>query len=268
MAANVVLALAAHPDDIEFTMAGTLLRLRDAGWAVHCMNIANGSCGTAVHDTETIVAMRTAEAREACRLVGAVWHPPLVNDLEIAHTNAQIGRVCAVVRRVRPRILLTQSPRDYMEDHMNACRIAVTAAFCRGMRNYPVEPPTDPIPDDVTIYHAMPHGLRDPLRRRLLPGQYVDVTPVLAEKRAMLACHRSQKEWLDESQGMDAYLVTMEEFSREVGRLSGRFAAAEGWRRHLHLGLAAEDGDPLAEALGGACVLDTAYEERLELGEE
>ena len=44
----VVLAAVAHPDDIEFTMAGTLLRLRDRGWQIHYMNIANGSCGTAV----------------------------------------------------------------------------------------------------------------------------------------------------------------------------------------------------------------------------
>jgi LmbE family N-acetylglucosaminyl deacetylase len=266
MAEKVALAIAAHPDDIEFTMAGTLLRLRDLGWAIHYLNIANGSCGTAVDDVPTIVLKRTAEARAACACVRAVWHPPIVNDLEVYHTNEQIGKVCSLIRQVRPRIILTQSPRDYMEEHMNACRTAVTAAFCRGMRNYPVSPFVSPTGDDVTLYHALPHGLRGPLRERINAGQYVDVTPVIAEKREMLACHRSQKEWLDKSQGMDAYLVTMEEFAGEVGTLSGKFTYAEGWRRHSHLGFSAQDGDPLGEALGPACIVDPEYERRLEVG--
>lgn len=266
MSDKVVLALAAHPDDIEFMMAGTLLRLGALGWRLHYMNIANGSCGTAVDDVPSIVLKRTAEARAACECIGAVWHPPLVNDLEVYHTNAQIGKVCAVIRQVRPRIILTQSPSDYMEEHMNACRTAVTAAFCRGMRNYPVEPFVSPIADDVTLYHAMPHGLRGPLRERIRPGQYVDIAPALATKREMLACHRSQKEWLDKSQGIDAYLVTMEDFAREVGALSGRFSLAEGWRRRSHLGFSAQDGDPLAEALGSACLVDAEYERRLDAG--
>ena len=65
----------------------------------------------------------------------------------------------------------------------------------------------------------------------------------------MLAHHRSQKDWLDESQGMDSYLITMEDLDREVGAMSGRFAYAEGWRRRLHFGFCAEDADPLADAL-------------------
>jgi len=267
MSDKVVLAVAAHPDDIEFTMAGTLLRLRDKGWRIHYMNIANGSCGTAVDDLPTIIMKRTAEAQQACKLTGATWHPPIVNDLEVYHTNEQIGKVCSVIRQVEPSIVLTQSPQDYMEEHMNACRIAVTAAFCRGMRNYPVTPYVSPISGDVTLYHALPHGLRDPLRRRIVAGQYVDIEPVLDEKRGMLACHRTQKEWLDESQGMDAYLVTMEEFSREVGRQSGVFAVAEGWRRHSHLGYSARECDPLADALGDACVINEAYERDLNLGD-
>lgn len=267
MADKTVLAIAAHPDDIEFTMAGTLLRLREKGWQLHYMNIANGSCGTAVDDLPTIIAKRRAEAQDACRLIGAVWHAPIVNDLEVYHNNEQIGKVCAVIRQVQPTIILTQSPRDYMEEHMNACRIAVTAAFCRGMRNYPVSPHVEPYGDDVTLYHALPHGLRGPLRRRVVAGQYVDIGPVLSEKRAMLACHRSQKEWLDESQGMDAYLVTMEEFSKEVGVQSRVFDVAEGWRRHSHLGYSALECDPLSDALGDECIIDEAYEEGLNRGD-
>ena len=73
---------------------------------------------------------------------------------------------------------------------------------------------------------------------------------MLARKRALLACHASQKDWLDATQGMDAYLDDMERLSREVGTMSGRFEFAEGWRRHSHLGFGPEDFDPLQDLLG------------------
>ena len=57
-------------------------------------------------------------------------------------------------------------------------------------------------------------------------------------------------EWLDVSQGMDSYLQIMEDMCGQVGRMSGRYAYAEGWTRHLHLGFCGEEDDPLAEALG------------------
>jgi LmbE family N-acetylglucosaminyl deacetylase len=106
----------------------------------------------------------------------------------------------------------------------------------------------------------MPHGLRGPLRKRIRAGEYVDVGPVMNDKWDMLACHRSQKEWLDESQGMDAYLETMKAFSRAAGEMSAAFEYAEGWRRRSHLGYSAEDHDVLAEALGDACRVDRDYE--------
>jgi hypothetical protein len=73
-------------------------------------------------------------------------------------------------------------------------------------------------------------------------------------KTQMLAAHRSQKLWLDQSQGMDSYLVTMHELMRSVARLSaGKFEFAEGWRRHLHYGFCDEKADPLKVALGAFC---------------
>jgi len=257
-------AVAAHPDDIEFMMAGTLLLLGDVGYELHYLNIASGSCGTAVHTKEDIVRIRTAEAQSAARLLGARYHPPFVDDLDIYYENDLLAKVAAVVREVQPGILLLPSPQDYMEDHVNAARLAVTAAFCREMRNFPTDPPVAPVQGDVTVYHALPYGLRDGLRRRVLPEYYVDVSEVIAAKREALAQHRSQKEWLDESQGLDAYLTTMEAMSAEVGRSSGRFEYAEGWRRHSHLGFCDENADPLVEALGERVLVNEEYRRLLD----
>jgi N-acetylglucosamine malate deacetylase 1 len=259
-----VLAIAAHPDDIEFMMAGTLLRLQEAGAELHLWNLANGCCGTAVHDRDDIVRLRSQEAQAAAARIGASIHPPICDDIAIFHEPQTVAKVASVVRAINPSIVLTQSPQDYMEDHQNACRLAITGTFVRGMRNFITQPALPPVSGEVAIYHGLPHGLRDGMRRMVRSGQYVDIGAVLPQKRDLLAEHKSQKEWLDVSQGMDAYLTEMEAMSRRVGEMSGRFAYAEGWRRHSHLGFAAPDFDPLSVALGALCWIDPAYEKSLE----
>jgi LmbE family N-acetylglucosaminyl deacetylase len=231
-------------------MGGTLILLGKVGFELHYMTIANGSCGTSTLKAEEIAAIRLDEARNACAMIGAVHHPPICADIEIMYTDQFAKRLCAVVRDVQPDIILTQPTADYMEDHMISGRLAVTAAFCRGMKNYVTIPPRDHVSRDVTLYHALPYGLCDGLRRQIIPEMFVDITPVIEEKEQMLACHQSQKTWLDDSQGLDSYLHTMRNMSREVGERSGAFEYAEGWLRHSHLGFCDESADPLADALG------------------
>src|SRR6185312_7062205 len=160
---------------------------------------------------------------------------------------------------VKPSVVLTHSPQDYMEDHTNTCRLAVTAAFARAMPNFKTVPARKHFEGGVAVYHAMPHGLRDGMRQRIVPEVFVNTTLVHEKKRAALACHRSQKEWLDVSQGMDSYLKAMDEMSLAVGRMSRRFKHAEGWRRHSHLGFSAEDTDRLVQQLGENRLLNATY---------
>ena len=244
-----VFAIAAHPDDIEFFMSGTLMRLQQAGYEVHYMNVANGCCGTTQYDAATIAAIRREEAIEATRTIGAIFHESLCNDLEIFYEQSTLQRLTSIMREVEPEIVLTHSPSDYMEDHMNVCRLAVTAAFCRGMPNFPVEPPRTVTDQQVTVYHAQPYGNRDPLGQLVWPSIFVDVTDLMGRKTEMLAKHASQKRWLDESQGQDSYLQTMRELDEEVGQMSRRYRCAEGWRRHLHLGFCGPNDNPLVTAL-------------------
>ncbi len=242
-------AIASHPDDIEFLMAGTLIRLAAAGYEIHYLNVANGCCGTTQYDRETITQMRCEEARQAAESIGAIFHDSLCNDLEVFYELPTLARLTSIVRDVAPEIVLTHSPVDYMEDHTNTCRLAVSATFCRGVPNFPVDPPRDVVSQKVTLYHAQPYSNRDPLDNKVIPNLFIDVSEVLEHKVAMLACHESQKDWLDESQGHDSYLQTLRDLDAEVGRMSGRFEYAEGWRRHLHLGFCDADDDPLSREL-------------------
>lgn len=254
-----VLAIVAHPDDIEIMFMGTLLMLQKKGWEIHYMTTANGNCGTAVDDSETIAAKRKAESQASCALSGAIWHPSICNDLEVFYTKELFAKVISVVREIKPSIILTQSPDDYMEDHLNTCRLAVAAAFDRGMLNAPCDPPREPIQDDVVVYHAIPHGLMDPFRRKIEPEFFVNVGPVMDMKWKLLECHKSQKEWLDVSQGMDSYQQTMKDFMAELGARSGKFEFAEGFRRRSWLGFSANEWDPLKEVLGDDVVANPKY---------
>jgi LmbE family N-acetylglucosaminyl deacetylase len=153
-----------------------------------------------------------------------------------------------------------------MEDHMSTCRLAVTAAFAHGMPNFKTVPVRPATSQEIALYHAMPHGLRDGLGRRIIPGAFVNTSSVQSIKRDALAAHRSQQPWLDTSQGLNSYLLAMEEMSLKLGRGSRRFKFAEGWRRHWPLGFCAPAADPLRDALGRNYLNNRAYQRNLDKG--
>jgi N-acetylglucosamine malate deacetylase 1 len=266
MAERSAIAIAAHPDDIEFMMAGTLRLLKEAGYRTHYLNVSTGSCGSLEHGPAALRRIRRREAKKAAAILGAEFHESRADDLEIVYSLPLLRWLAGVIRKVRPSIVLTHSPQDYMEDHTNTCRLAVTAVFARGIPNFTTRPRVRSYSEDTTIYHAMPHGLCDGLRRRIDPGAFVDTASVQKTKLAALACHESQHGWLQASQGMNSYLWQMEEMARVLGRLSRRFQKAEGWRRHSHMGFGAADSDPLRDALGKKYLVNRAYERALVRG--
>lgn len=244
-----VLAIAAHPDDIEFLFAGTLLQLARRGWDLHYMNLCDGSRGSTILSQQDCAATRLEEAKASCRHLGAAFYPPIYADMEACYTTENLKKVTAVVRQAKPSIVLTHSPVDYMEDHEIACKLAVSAAFSHYMPNLVSEPSVEVFAEPVTVYHAQPIGNTTPLGDPVFPHFYVDETDVINDKVQALACHTSQKQWLDESQGQDSYLETLKEMSRQVGRMSQKFEYAEGWRKHQHWGFCGPDDDPLRDAL-------------------
>src|SRR5436190_1299649 len=247
MVKKAVIAIGAHPDDIEFYMAGTLLMLKKAGYEAHYLNLASGNCGSTEYNGPTTRSIRNTEARAAAKVLGVQFHPGITDDLEILYSLELLRALAGIIREAKPNIVLTHSPQDYMEDHTNTSRLAVTAAFARGMPNFRTVPSQPAAEYETTVYHAMPHGLCDQLRRRIVAGAYVNTTSVHKTKHEALAAHKSQQAWLDVSQGLNSYLLAMEDMSLAVGRLSKRFRHAEGWRRHLHLGFCRPQADPLRE---------------------
>lgn len=243
---NSVLAIFAHPDDIEFVAAGTLLRLKQLGWSIHYMNIANGCCGSTITDREETARIRLEESRRSADLLGATFYPPICDDLDVFYNRQNLEKVSAVIRLAKPNIVLTHARQDYMEDHMETCRLAVTAAFSRSVPNYRTVPTVATCDQDVAIYHAQPHGNRLPDGTVVRPQYTVCIDEVIETKLTMLACHQSQQQWLQSTQKMNSYLQTMLDLCSEVGAMFGeQVRYAEGWTKHLHLGFGPADYDPL-----------------------
>jgi LmbE family N-acetylglucosaminyl deacetylase len=244
---KIAIAIAAHPDDIELMMAGTLLKLKSIGYEIHYLNLSSGNVGSVQHDEDTTRRIRLSEAKQSASILGANFHAPFCDDLEIFYDEKTLRRLAAIIREVKPSVVLTHSPADYMEDHMNTCRLAVTASFSRGMPNFRTSPPLLADDYECTLYHALPHTLLDQLRNPIVPDAFVNTTFVHETKMKALRSHESQQDWLDVSQKLNSYLQTMDDVSLTVGRMSRSFKHAEGWRRHLHFGFCAHDTDPLRE---------------------
>jgi len=261
---KTAIAIAAHPDDIELMMAGTLLSLKEAGYEIHYMNLAAGNCGSIKYSSEETKRVRLEEAKNAAQILGAHFHSSFCNDLEIVYDLNTLRQVAAVIREVKPTIVLTHSPEDYMEDHVNTCRLVVTAGFARGMPNFITVPERPADNYDCTVYHALPHTLRDNFRRRIVPGIFVNTTSVQGKKLEALKAHKSQQDWLDVSQKMNSYLQIMEDVALTVGEMSKVFKYAEGWQRHLHVGFCGVNDDPLKD-LGNDYLINKAYEEKLDV---
>ena len=90
------------------------------------------------------------------------------------------------------------------------------------------------------------------MRELVVPTLQVNVTGEMETKLKMLGCHESQRQWLDETQGLDDYLESMRRSGTEVARMSGQpgWEFAEGFRQHSHVGFSASDRDVLTEVLG------------------
>jgi LmbE family N-acetylglucosaminyl deacetylase len=122
VSAKVAIAVAAHPDDVEFMMGGTLLLLKQAGWETHYLNMSSGNCGSQKMNAEETAQVRGDEAQRAAELLGATWHPGFSNDLEILYDIGHLRKLAAILHEVAPDVVLTHSPQDYMEDHENVSR--------------------------------------------------------------------------------------------------------------------------------------------------
>jgi len=228
---KTVLSLGAHPDDAEFFCTGTLALLQKKGWQIHIATMTPGDCGTVQYSREEISRIRRAEAAKAAGILDGSYHCLESNDIFIMYDKPTLTRTIELMRKVRPAIVLTTSPSDYMVDHEMASKIAQTACFACGVVNIetPGAEPFEPIP---YLYYMDPVEGKDNLGTEIEPGTIVDISSAMDVKEKMLCCHESQRNWLLKHHGIDDYVISMKKLSEARGRqINTQFA--EGFRQHL-----------------------------------
>src|SRR5947208_3561177 len=135
--ADVLLTVLAHPDDAEFLCGGALIRLvREKSWQVHIASMTAGDCGSAVQGPEEISRIRRREGAEAAALIGAAYHCLEEHDLLIFYNERALEKVTRLLRLVRPALVLTHSPADYMLDHEMTSTLTRAAAFAAPIPNF------------------------------------------------------------------------------------------------------------------------------------
>src|SRR5271167_2292990 len=102
-----ILAIHAHPDDVEFQCAGTLALLARKGCAITIATMTPGDCGNAEHSAEEIAEIRRGEARASAAILGAEYVCLELRALSLTVDNISRGTVCECTRRARPDIVLT-----------------------------------------------------------------------------------------------------------------------------------------------------------------
>ncbi len=228
-----IVSIHAHPDDAEILAGGTLIRLADLGHEVTIVSMTAGDCGSAEFGAEEVANMRRREAASAAASIGASYVCAEFRDLAIFNDDASRRRVCELIRRVRPQVVLTASPIDYHCDHEATSVLVRDACFGASAPNYATgatgtAPPLDAIPH---LYFMDSVEGTDRDGRGQQASFYVDVAAVMDRKKAMLAQHVSQRNWLKKQHGIEDYLEQMEIWTAARGASAG-LKYAEGFRRY------------------------------------
>ena len=228
-----VLALHAHPDDVEFQCSGTLVLLRDAGCQVTIATMTPGDCGSAEHDAEEIAGIRREEARASAEVIGAEYLCLEFRDMAIFNDDESRRRVTEALRRVNPAVILTAPPSDYIADHEMTSLLVRDACFAASCPNYTTRQwePAPALAKIPHLYFVHPVEGRDRDGKDVPSDFHIDVTRVFATKRQMLACHASQRNWLLRQHGIDEYLAMQEKWGAAAGAAIG-VAQAEAFRQY------------------------------------
>lgn len=218
-----VLAIGAHPDDVEIACSGTLAKCVRRGDKVIVCHVSTGNLGHVVIPPDELKAMRAAEAKRAGQLAGIEVISAGFDDLDIFDGNRPArDRIVEVIQYAQPDFIITHNPDDYMPDHTAVSRLVFDASFAATLPNYPTK--------ERRAARLVPIYYMDTLAGvGFEPTEYVDISEEIDLKIRMLCCHESQIVWMRDHDGID-FADMVRTCSRYRGYQCGA-AYAEGFRQ-------------------------------------
>lgn len=173
-----VLALGAHPDDVELSIGGTIAKLGDRGRTVVIADLTRGEKGSRGNEE-----IRAAEAEKARSVLGAAERVNLdLGDGSLVDNLDNRSRLVEVIRRYRPKLILANHWNDLHPDHMAVGQLVRSVMYASGFIKYPAE--GEPFrPREVLFFMA---------HLAFEPSMVVDVTGYHDRKMEAIRCYESQ----------------------------------------------------------------------------
>ncbi len=248
-----ILAIHAHPDDIETLGAGTLALLASRGHRIVIATATAGEGGTTETTPEETARIRRGEATAAAALIGAEYRCAGLPDLGVFNDDVGRRRITELVRSAAPDIVIAASPQDYHPDHEATSLLARDACFAASVPNYRTGEAA-PLTHIPHLYFMDPIGGRTREGERVKPDFGVDIGDFLETKRRMLMAHESQVAWVARQHGVADFAASMVAWAERRGRDFG-VRYAEGLRHYRHQPY---PRDPALEQLLGDAVLENS----------
>ena len=174
-----ILAIFAHPDDVELCVGGTLLKMKDLGYATGAVDVTRGEMGT-----RGTMESRAVEADEAARILKLDVRENLeLPDGHVFADDASRARLVRVLRRLKPKVILTHQDGDPHPDHNHIVQLVRESARLASMGKYE-EAGGEKIP--------VPNVAHNIFSRNVQPSFIVDISDYLSEKMAAIRAHTSQ----------------------------------------------------------------------------
>jgi len=216
-----ILAVGAHPDDMEISCAGTLAKYASQGHTIGMAIMTNGGMGSNHVSKKEIVSIRETEARASAGVIGAELFWIGCEDGLLEYDVASRMRLIRVIREFSPELIITQNPDDYNADHRITSKHVLDAGLMAHVG--PLMEAPEP------LEHVPAIAFMDPLGGlNFVPERFVDISEHIETKLKMLQCHKSQQAWMKEYGDVD-YVEMVEVGARYRGIQSG-VKYAEGFR--------------------------------------
>jgi LmbE family N-acetylglucosaminyl deacetylase len=218
-----VLAVGAHPDDVEILCAGTLARYAQMGAHVTIVTVTNGEKGSYDRPPEEVAEMRKKECMASAAVIGADWMGLGCTDGALISNQELHVRMIQTMQKADADLIITHAPNDYSSDHTETAKAVINASF------YSVCPQFCAPGGNPTRHVAPVYFMETVCGVGFEPQEYVDISTTLDTKLEMYAKHESQHRYLSQREHTDFF---------EVIRTSARYRGiqcgvkyAEAFRR-------------------------------------
>jgi len=198
-----ILAIGAHPDDLELLCAGTLAKLAQSGHQIFMAHVTTGDKGGKLSRNK-LAHIRGEEAKASAKIIGAKSLGGICGDLELYNNNEFKEKMINMILETRPNVIITHANNDYHPDHRITSELVLEAvlqicsdedSLISGNLAYEIS--------DISIWYMdTVAGIH------FTPEEYVDITSTIGVKQQMIRCHKSQMAWMSSYRHSDmTYLI-------------------------------------------------------------